>query len=195
MKNFKLNINYILLTTFIFLGFGRISAQETTVPVDLQVELLAKILSLNKSFDLDDSSKSINVGILYSSSLRQSVRTKDEIIDQTKGNIIQLKKTKAFIKPIEITNINSLKNDLLDQKIDVLYITPIRGYNITEITHMCRESQILTFTGVSNFISDNDISVGFDLQNNKLQITINLESAKAEGANFSSRLLNVSQIK
>ena len=195
MKNFKLNINYILLTAFIFLGFGRISAQETTVPVDLQVELLAKILSLNKSFDLDDASKSINVGILYSSSLRQSVRTKDEIIDQTKGNIIQLKKTKAFIKPIEITNINSLKNDLHDQKIDVLYITPIRGYNITEITHMCRESQILTFTGVSNFISDNDISVGFDLQNNKLQITINLESAKAEGANFSSRLLNVSQIK
>lgn len=195
MKNFKLNITYILLTAFIFLGYGRITAQETTVPVDLQVELLAKILSLNKSFDLDDSSKSINVGILYSSSLRQSVRTKDEIIDQTKGNIIQLKKTKAFIKPIEITNINSLKNDLHDQKIDVLYITPIRGYNITEITHMCRESQILTFTGVSNFISDNDISVGFDLQNNKLQITINLESAKAEGANFSSRLLNVSQIK
>ena len=45
------------------------------------------------------------------------------------------------------------------------------------------------------FIEDNDISVGFELENNKLQITINLESAKAEGANFSSRLLSVSQIK
>ena len=52
-----------------------------------------------------------------------------------------------------------------------------------------------TLAEVSSFISDNNISVGFDLQNNKLQITINLESAKAEGANFSSRLLNVSQIK
>ena len=67
---------------------------------------------------------------------------------------------------------------------------------ITSRNGNCRwESQISTLTGVSNFFSDNNVSVGFDLKNNKLQITINLESAKAEGADFSSRLLSISKIK
>jgi len=183
----------ILLTIFILSGFVNIQAQEVTVPIETQVDLLTKILSLNKSLNLGNND--ISVGILYSSALRTSLRVKEDIVLQAEGRELRIKKSKLNLVPLDVNNVNNLNDFFEENLVDVLYITPLRGYDISEITKICKEKKIVTFTGVSSFISDNNVSVGIELQNNKLQITINLESAKAEGANFSSRLLSVSQIK
>jgi hypothetical protein len=97
--------------------------------------------------------------------------------------------------PIDITEITNIETHFAQNNISVLYFTPLRGHDISFISKICEKSKIITFTGVTDFINDNDISVGFELQNRKMQISINLEFAIAEGANFSSRLLSVSQIK
>lgn len=184
----------IALCLFWILPFN-LQAQKIGVPIDIQVDLLPKILSLNKSFNLNDSNSVIKVGILFNSSLRSSMTVKNKIIDQVEGSEFKVKNAKAVLVPIDVSKITNIEQYFIENAIKVLYLTPIRGLDITEITKLCRKNQIITFTGVPNFINENDISVGFELENNKLQITINLESAKAEGANFSSRLLNVSQVK
>ena len=188
-------IKHFFMTSVFLASFCITKGQEANVPIDVQLELLPKILSLNKSYDLEDPNQEINVGILYNSSLRSSTKAKDEILDQVPGNEIQIKKAKIYIIPVDLSQTINIKDLLAKKKVQALYITPLRGHNISEIAEICKELQIISFTGVANFIEDNDISVGFELENNKLQITINLESAKAEGANFSSRLLSVSQIK
>lgn len=195
MENIKHIAKYFLIACCTLLSFKEIKAQEVSVPIEVQLEILPKILSLNKSYELDDPNTSINLGILYSSKLRNSLRVKNEIISQIHGNEIKIRNAKVIVLPIDLSSLLSIKNYLLENKIDVLYFTPLRGYDINEITTVCKLKKILTFTGVSSFANENDISVGFELENNKLQITINLESAKAEGAEFSSRLLKVSKVK
>jgi YfiR/HmsC-like len=189
------NYKYIISTIVFLAGFNIIHAQGLTVPIDVQLEILPKILSLNKSFNHNDPKEVINVGILYSNEQRSSVRVKDEITNSVSDSVLKVNLAKAVIIPIDIVGMKNIKKHLIDLNIKVLYFTPIRGYDISKISKISKENQIITFTGVSDYIDNNNISVGFELENKKLQITINLESAKAEGANFSSRLLKVSKVK
>ena len=187
-------LKYIFI--YLIISFGSLSySQDISVPIDLQIELLPKILSLNKSFDFDIQETVIKVGILYSEKLRASVKMKDEILSNKPTREIQINKAKILLFPIEIENVSSYKEYLIAKEISVLYLTPLRGYDLSEIANVCKKDKIITFTGVSNYIDENLASVGFQLENKKLQITINLESAIDEGANFSSQLLKVSQVK
>ena len=190
-----LKVKYILIF-FLFIGTSNSSfAQEITVPIDVQLEILPKILLLNKAFDFENQDEVIKVGILYSSMLRASTNVKDEIFAQNPDQEFLLGNKKVFILPINISEIDDIKTFITTSKINVLYFTPLRGYNISTLTKICKDEKIITVSGVSDYVEEYDISVGFKLENNKLQIIINLESAKTEGANFSSRLLNVSKIK
>jgi len=190
-------IKYFLTLSFLLLGVSTSSlfAQEISVPIDVQIDILPKILSLNKSFDLENSNTTIKVGILYSSVLRNSEKVKNEIQTQTAESNLKIRKANVNFIPIDVSKTKDIKSYLTQNNISVLYFAPLRGYDIASISKICKEEQIITFTGVSSFMDESDISVGFELQDNKLKITINLESAKAEGANFSSRLLSLSKVK
>ena len=177
------------------MGISTSYTQIVGVPIDVQIELLPKILSLNKSFELDNPDTKINIGILYSSLLRNSTQVKNEIFDNAPNNEIMIKKTKAVLIPIDIANIKNIRNFFISNKIKVLYFTPLRGYDISQISKICKEEKIISFTSVSEYTKDEDISVGFQLEDKKLKILINLESAIAEGANFSSHLLKISIIE
>ncbi len=190
----RIKIKYLLFAAIIVTGISTSYAQMVEVPIDVQIELLPKILSLNKSFDLDNPDTKINIGILYSSLLRNSVKVKNEIFDGTPGNEFLIKKCKVELVPIEIADKN-IRKYLISNNIKVLYFTPLRGYDISQISQICKEEKILSFTSVSEYITNDDVSVGFLLQDKKLKITINLESAITEGANFSSHLLKISKIE
>lgn len=187
-------LKYIFI--YLIVSFGHLTySQDISVPIDVQIELLPKILSLNKAFDFDQKETVIKVGILYSDRLRASVKVKDEILTNKATNEIQIKKAQVLLFPIEIESVANYEKYLTLNEINVLYLTPLRGYDISEIAKVCKKDKIITVTGVSNYIDENLASVGFQLENKKLQITINLESAIDEGANFSSQLLKVSQVK
>jgi YfiR/HmsC-like len=189
------NYKYIISTLLFLAGFSMIQAQELSVPIDVQLEILPKVLTLDKSLNHSNPQEVINVGLLYSNEQKSSVRVKDEITNNVIERELKVNLASAVIIPIDISSITNIQKHLVEQNINVLYFTPIRGYDISMISSICKENQIVTFTGVSDYIDNNNISVGFELENKKLQITINLESAKAEGANFSSRLLKVSKVK
>lgn len=177
------------------MGIGTSYSQIVGVPIDVQIELLPKILSLNKSFDLDNPDTKINIGILYSSLLRNSTEVKNEIFDNAPNNEIMIKKTKAILIPIDIAKFANIESHLIKNNITVLYFTPLRGYDVSQISKICKEEKIISFTSVSEYTKDEDVSVGFQLDGKKLKIIINLESAKSEGANFSSHLLKISNIE
>ena len=76
---------------------------------------------------------------------------------------------------------------------DVLYITPMRAVDLGSITKQTRAAARVTLTGVPEYV-DAGIAVGVDLQGERPRILINLAAARAEGADFDSRLLKLAKI-
>lgn len=164
------------------------AGQQMPVPVPVQWALMVKILS----FDRNMGSEKVDVGVLFQSELRSSVVTKDELM-ATMESAAQSVGPRFHCAAIDIGRGHDLVKALNADSLDVLYITPMRAFDLAVITNWARESNIVTLTGIPAFV-DRGVSVGIDLQGGKPRIRINLQAARAEGADFDSRLLNLARI-
>ncbi len=192
MKTIRIN-KYSMVALIIFiLFFTQIGiGQEISVPIDIQMELIPKILTLNKSFTSNEKETQINVGVFYSSQSRSSVELKQEIFEKFPGDVLQINRLKIKFIPIDISGRNDFKKLIQDNDIHVAYINPIRAFNISRLTQICKTEKVLTFSSTPEYY-DQGISIYFDIVNSKPKIFINLDSARQEGAVFSSHLLKIS---
>ena len=187
------NITLQLTVCFILFFSGYNSAQTISVPIDIQVKLLPKILSLEKNINSEITNQEIKIGVIYDSKIRNSLKVKEDIFRESEKEKLILKNTRIKFVEINLSQINSLKDSLQVLQLDAVLIAPLRGYDISGIAGVCKQLKIISFTSVPGFI-DQGISGSFDLVDNKLKIWINLASAKAEGANFSSHLLKIANV-
>jgi len=190
MKLLKKHIIKIQIVFFVALNLSY--AQHIKVPMDVQMKIIPKILSLDKNFK-ERKKGNYNLGIVYSSKQRNSMQIKDYFINSLEEKNMIVKKSVVNPVLINLAKITNIKKYLQDNKIDVIYITPLRGIDINIVTKICKEDKILSLTGVLDFMK-NDISVSFDVKEKKLQIVINNETAKQEGTKFSSRLLRIAKL-
>lgn len=165
----------------------KVLPQEMPVPASVQGELIPKILLLNKSFS---DKKEINLGIVYNKYLRGSAETMNIISEKVKSSDIDLK---IHPIPIEISELNDIKGTLNNYSLDAIYIAPLRGTNLRAIKSFCKENKIITLCGTPELIADY-FSIGFDIENNKVKIDINIKTALEEGADFSSHLLKIARV-
>lgn len=191
MKN---NIRHIveILIALIIIGFSNSYAQKVKVPFDVQFRVIPKILSLNKNLKLQPN-ETFNSTIIYSETQRNSKNIYDEFKKLTSNNKILLNKNETMYFSLEINELERLRSHIRENKIQMLYLTPVRGIDISEITKICREESVITITAVEEYII-NKVAVVLTLEENKVQILINQKAAKEEGANFSSRLLKIAKI-
>ena len=181
----------ILLIVFVLssqISFG----QRVKAPIDLQLRIIPKILSLEKNLALSKE-KFFNVSILFSKEQRNSAQVFESFTKSVNELGIAIKDKEATVLPFDISGKGNIRSFLKNNKIKLLYITPIRGIDISEITKICKEEGVLTITGVEEY-SINQVSVVLSLEDNKLQIMINQKSSKQEGADFSSRLLRIAKL-
>lgn len=169
-----------------------IFGQRNKVPVDVQIKVIPKILSLNKTF-LVDTDDNLNGMIIYSNDQRNSKQIFDNFRENLKGKKITVNSRVIKILPFDIKRLKELRKYIKENNIRAIYITPLRGVDISSITKICREEDVLTITGVDEY-KENMVSVILGLNKSKLQIMINQKSAKSEGANFSSRLLKIATL-
>lgn len=185
------NKQYIIRIAVIcfLLLFGDKLAQSLRVPVDIQLELIPKILSYDKNNNSHDETR---IGIMFNSLLRNSKIAKDIIFEE---GVAKKSDSDVFLHliPIDLNNIENLKHIIQEEDIDVLFILPIRGYNIEEISNVCKSYGVVSFCSMPELIQEG-ISVSFELTNNKLIIVINHKSSIDEGADFSSQLLKISKV-
>lgn len=170
-----------------------VSAQTVKAPLDAQVDLIPKILALDKNFNPAYERKICNIGIIYDSQLESSYYIKERIMWYLSGKELSIKNCKSKIIPIDISKITNFRETFDRNYIKAIYIAPLGGYDISPLTKICKDKMIRTFTGVNSYFTD-DISVMFDLNNYKLQIYINLSSAEREGIDFSAYLLNIAEL-
>lgn len=191
----RIAIKNILLILFLLtlIIINTVNAQTIRAPIDAQVDLIPKILALDKNFNPSYERKICNIGIIYNSQLKSSYYVVERIMWYSSGKEISIKNCKSKMIPIDISKITNFRETFDKNNIKAIYIAPLRAYDISPLTKICKDKMIRTFTGVDSFFA-NDISVMFDLNNYKLQISINLNSAKSEGIDFSAYLLNIAKL-
>lgn len=178
----------------LILAANDVFCQKINVPVDIQLELLPKILTLDKNFSKLTEKQDIHIGIIFSSLVKSSSVVKNEIMKYVSNKKITVGNKQLKFIPIDISLLKDLQKQFYKYDLESIYITPLRAYNIETISKICKKEKIISFSSVSDYLN-NKISVGFDLVNSKVKIAINISSAEAEGANFSSHLLKIAEIR
>jgi hypothetical protein len=177
----------------LFLVWSLFAAQEISVPVDLQFRLFLKILDFDRNLKTRVGDE-IVFGIVYQKTFVESVDTKNELVKAIEQSALKkIDNIPIRYILIELKNENSFVDAVSEEKVDILYITPLRGFDIRILAHVCKAKKIMSLTGVPSYVSLG-ISIGFNLKGQKTEIIINLRSAKAEGADFSSKLLHLTRV-
>jgi hypothetical protein len=154
------------------------------VPVDTQVALFVNIWKLDRNFD---STKEFKLAIVYQNNYYDSVATKDDLMAA-----IGRQKLRVSVVLIEATTQQLLSSGLHGQ-FDVVYVTPLRAVDVSEIGRISRYQRFRTITGVPEYV-DQGLAVGIGIRRDRPLIIINLEQSRAEGAVFSSQLLALARI-
>ncbi|MDP2207311.1 MAG: YfiR family protein [Bacteroidota bacterium] len=181
---------YILIT--ILLSCGIAFTQEMPVPVEIQIPLFKKILTFDRNLKTRAGNE-IDIGVLFQKGFKLSSDVKNEFVTTASPTQDSIDGLPVNIVALEYSDEPNLKSNLSKHNIDILYITPMRAVDLKMVSQLCQTHKILTITGVPQYI-ENGISVGLDIKAEKPQIIINLQSTKAEGADFSSKLLNLAKV-
>lgn len=180
---------------FIFLLLYSISgvwSQEMNVPIKVQYPLFLKILTFDRELE-KRSDKEIVIGIVYQGKYNKSVMAMKEMAEVIESSSIkEIKEMSIQYVPINLDKQN-LTAVAKGSGINLLYITPLRAYELQDILKISRQNQWLTMSGVADYV-EKGLSVGLTLKGKKPQILINIKASREEGANFNSQLLKLARI-
>ncbi len=177
----------------ILLGFSFVLAQDMMVPSIVQYRLFLKILSYDRNL-ASNMGKELVIGILYQSGFRTSFRAMEgfqEAVRTTPQK--EFEKISVKSVAIDLDNESDLEKALNDKEIDVVYLTPLRAYEIKVIASLSRAKKMITLTGVPEY-AEKGIVVGVGMKGESPEIIINLPAAREAGSDFSSSLLKLARV-
>ncbi len=183
------NIAWVLVLVLVQLAMPW--AQEMPVPVEVQFVLFAKILSFDRNLDSGKEAET-SIGILYQQKYRPSLLAKKQFMEA-----VAAAGKDAGIRfrciPIGIHDQTDLRDAVAKHDVDVLYIAPLRSVQVKDIISVSRERRVTTLTGVPEYV-EAGLAVGIGAKAEKPRILVNVNAAKAEGADFKARLLKMAKV-
>lgn len=184
----------LFLAAGLTVGPRALPAQDTEVPVDVQITLLYKILTFDRKLGARAPGDDIVVAILYQSAFRASAVVHREVLDALKrrGDSTIAGHPVHWVS-LELSETPQLAGAFVRDRVDVIYVAPLRGIDLDGILAAARSKRVTSFTGVPQFV-DRGLAVGIGLQRDRPRILINLTAARAEGADFTSQLLRVATV-
>lgn len=79
------------------------------------------------------------------------------------------------------------------EKIDILYVAPLRSVSIADVAAAAQALDIRTWSSVPAYV-DKGLALGVGIREDRPLILVNRTSALAEGADFSSQLLKLARV-
>jgi hypothetical protein len=162
----------LLCAIFAIASNFQIQAQPGFLPMDIQAALLSKIIKMD--FKLA-AKEQVKVLVVYSG---KSNSMKEDLVAELENRNFIVKA--VFPGDVE----QNVKN------YDVVYFMP----GLTDNTGACKTNKVLTITGVSKYVENGQISIAFDIQNDKPKIFVNVTSLKMEDQNLSSDLMRIAKV-
>lgn len=168
-------------------------AQEMALPVDVQWPLFDRILAYDRGMEARIGEELV-VGILYQSLNRASLNSRDEVMQAAQDVETRLLDgSRIRLVAIEATSSVELEAVLQAEAIDLLYITPLRSYDLKQLGTLCRKHGIATMTGVRSFVEEG-VGIGLGLRGERPEIVVNLKACKEQGIELSSEILKLATI-
>lgn len=166
-----------------------LSAQEMEIPVASQIRLFLKVTTFDRKHS--NGGQPVIFGVAFQSGNRASVIAKNEALRALNAAADQDAQSVRAI-PIDLDQ-EPLPEALAREHLTVLYVTPLRAIAISDIAAATRAARVTTFTGVPRFVALG-LSVGVRLQGDRAKLLVNLQAARAEGADFSAELLKLARL-
>jgi hypothetical protein len=166
-------------------------SQEMSIPVDVQVQLMARIFSFDRVMDARTKT-GMTIGILYQERYRTSASTADDV-EELLGREAGFPHGPFEVVRIPWENRADAERELRDKHVGILYVAPLRSVDVRTIGEMCGSLHIPTFTGVSSYVNDG-LALGVARRGGKATILINLPVARQAGSDFSSQLLHIAEV-
>ncbi|MGB8952096.1 MAG: YfiR family protein [Candidatus Aminicenantales bacterium] len=180
-----------ILAVVLLTGLG--IAQGSYLPVSIQYQLMLKILTFDRNLKIRGENE-IMLGIVYRGTWEASSEAKDELVKAMEAAFPrQIDGIPIRYTVVEMRDKNSFAQSVEQNKVNLLYITPLSSDDLKAILSVCRAKRIPTVTGTAAFV-ENGVAVGFRKMGEKSEILINLSAARDQGFNFSSRLLHLAKI-
>lgn len=182
-----------LLGLAVLLAFAVAKGQEIAVPVDVQAPLLLKILTFDRKLQ-EKRGEPLRIGVLHQSRVPESRDVFEAFrLAMTRADSERVGGRVVHLVGIDVAGDADVAPAIRAAAVDVLYVTPLRGVQISTITQVTRERDIVSLTGVPGYVTEG-LSVGIDLRKRRPHIVVNLAAHRAEGAEFSAQLLKVARI-
>jgi hypothetical protein len=171
----------------------RAFAQDMPVPVGLQAQIFIKVLLFDRTYERRTEGGLV-VAVLYQEGFRRSLLAREEFVAAAADWVDQSSRTVSFRSvSIDVNHAAVLSESLAAAGADILYVAPLRSYDVGQIARTACDMGLPAYTGVPEYLSSG-LAVSLDLQDNKPRILINLKAAKEMGAEFSSQILSLARI-
>src|SRR5688572_25738366 len=116
-------------------GGGSVDAQEMAAPAEIQVPLLFKILTFDRSLGARPPGNVIVIAVVFQTGYRASLVARNQIVDALEA----MEDSTISGHPVrwvavEWKDEEQLRLALIQERTDVVYVTPLRGVALTPIT-------------------------------------------------------------
>jgi hypothetical protein len=163
------------------------------VPMNVQYPLFLKILTFDRELAVRAGAEVV-IGVVYQERVRESWLAKDELLRVVESSPVKrVKDLSVRAVAISLDDPADLEEALVRHGVDVIYVSPLRAFDIEQITRLARGRNLLTLTGVPDYV-DAGIAIGIGLSGDLPEILVNLRAAKAEGADLHASLLRLATL-
>jgi hypothetical protein len=180
----------LLLVVAAFLAAPPGRADELTVPIGLQVDLLDRIVRFERSYASRAGAPALVV-VVAKGDEAASVRAA-ALASAAIGQLGNLGARRASVVIMTFSSPGALRS--ASPEADIVYLMPgFSRADMQSIAAIYIDSKVLT-VGTTNGDAENGAALGFELEGSKPRIIVNLRQARAQRLDFSAQLLRLARV-
>ncbi|MFI5180824.1 MAG: YfiR family protein [Thermoanaerobaculia bacterium] len=161
------------------------------VPLPTQYALLLKVLTADRNFPMQGRDDLV-IGIVYQRNSPASREVAERLASEIERRSADEGAASARYRLIDVSDPAALAPGVAACQPGVLYVAPLTDFDVRRIAALSRARKIRTATGVPAYV-ESGLAVGFESDRGAVRIVINREASRAEGADFSSKLLKLAR--
>lgn len=168
-----------------------VAGQEVSLPPDLQLGLITKILTFDRQ--LTRYGPELVLGVAFQPRNRESAQARNDIFQSVEA----AGRIRVGDMPLRVVEVpiegGRLPEDVV-RPVDVLYLAPVRGIDVSVLLAQAGSRGILTVTATPDEATSG-AAVALLLRDTQPHIRIDLRAARLAGADLSSRLLRLAEVR
>ena len=166
------------------------AADEVSVPVDLQVQLLDRIVRYERSFAAQTSP--VRVLVVTRPSSPESVRVSAQLVARLRHSG-RLGGRPMTVEATLFTNAGALATTARSSSARLVYLAPGLAADVPAIGSGLVGLDLITVSAVGSDV-DRGIVLGFELVSSRPRVVVHLAAARAQNLQFSAQFLRLARV-